>query len=121
MAIKTVKERTQPIMLFDRNIIKRGSATPASDAATPETRRAPRRAPRPIKVPAETCSRANIQPPAFGAAVRISAAIRGTVAFPVPTSRAVFLVPAPAFKDARTAASRSAETLGRPKAPSRAT
>jgi hypothetical protein len=36
----------------------------------------------------------------------ISAAIRAAVALPVPTSRAVFRMPVPAAKEARTAASR---------------
>ena len=41
----------------------------------------------------------------------ISAAIRATVAFPVPTGRAVFLMRVPAAREARTAASRSAGAL----------
>ena len=47
---------------------------------------------------------------------RISKAIRATVAFPVPTSRAVLRMPVPAARETRTAASRSAESFGRPKA-----
>ena len=81
-----------------------------------QTRRAPRLAPCLVKVPAETHSRANPQLLAFRASARISTAIRATVAFPVQTSRAVFLIPAPDSREARTAASRSADSLGRPKA-----
>src|ERR1700736_1348449 len=42
--------------------------------------------------------------------------MRATVALPVPTSRAVRRMPVPASRKARTAASRSADSLGRPKA-----
>ena len=69
-----------------------------------------------VEVPAETHSRANPQLLAFRAPARISIAIRATVAFPEPTSRAVFLIPDPDSREARTAASRSADSLGRPKA-----
>ena len=44
----------------------------------------------------------------------ISAAIRATVVLPVPTSRAVRRVPVPASREARAAASRSADSLGHP-------
>ena len=42
----------------------------------------------------------------------ISAAIRATVAFPVPTGRAAFPMRVPARREARTAASRSADRFG---------
>jgi hypothetical protein len=45
----------------------------------------------------------------------ISAAIRATVALPVPTSRAVFRMPVRATKEARTAASRFCDQLRAPK------
>jgi hypothetical protein len=41
----------------------------------------------------------------------MSAAIRATVALPVPTSRAVFRMPLPAAREARTAASRFCDQL----------
>jgi len=69
--------------------------------ATPQTRRAPN--------PGETNSR-NDQP------ARISAAILATVALPVPFKRAVFLMPFPAAREARTASSRSGDIFGRPNA-----
>ena len=61
------------------------------------------------------------QPPVFRASARISAAIRATVAFPVPTSRAGFLISAPAFKEDGTDPLAPPTALGRPKSPLGAT
>jgi hypothetical protein len=93
-----------------------GSRPTARSGDAKDKKSAPKRAP-PGQSPrgkvalAQTFSR-----PHFRASARISAAIRATVAFPVPTSRAGLLIPAPAFREGRTAASRSADSRGRPKA-----
>jgi hypothetical protein len=52
----------------------------------------------------------------IGHGARISAAILATVALPVPSNRAVFRMPAPAAREARTASSRSALIFGLPNA-----
>lgn len=77
-----------------------GSVEPESAQATPETKRAPRRAPYPF----ETQSWRN-----WAQLIRISAAILARVASPVPTSWAVFLMSVAAARYAR-----SGESFGRP-------